>query len=113
MLASKNRLPASEIEKVKANGKLYQKKFFGISIAPGSDPHNSRFGFIVSTKISKLAVQRNRIKRALSESVRYHLFAITPGYDIIFLAKKVLVTVSTNEIMQEVQIALRDLKMAK
>lgn len=109
MLASTNRLPAKEIDIVKRDGKLFQRKFFGICVINRSDISPSRFGFVVSTKISKFATIRNRIKRALRESVRYSLVNLNPGYDVVFLAKTVLTKVSTDEIMQEVQLSLRDL----
>ncbi len=47
----------------------------------------SRAGFIVSNKISKSAVRRNRIKRLLRESVRLRWGEISPGSDIVFMAR--------------------------
>jgi len=43
---------------------------------------------VVSTKVSKLAVDRNRIKRLLREAVRHLLQTILPGYDCIIIAQK-------------------------
>ena len=65
-----------------------------------------RFGFIVSTKVSKEAVQRNRIKRAMGEAVRFELMHIKKGFDVIFLAKQISTKKSTDEIMREVRGAL-------
>ena len=49
---------------------------------------NSRFGFVVSLKVSKKATERNLIKRRLREIVRLNLDKIKEGYDIVIIAKK-------------------------
>lgn len=63
----------------------------------------SRFGFIVSKKISKKAVERNRVRRLLSEAVRQLLAKTRPGYEVIFLAKKAMVGRGFEEILEEVK----------
>lgn len=88
-------------ERVRNEGKLFQSKNFGVSIYFRNDDTNSRFGFVVSTKISKNATQRNRIKRALNESVRHNLYILKNGYDVVYLAKPSIESVSTDEIMAE------------
>jgi ribonuclease P protein component len=47
----------------------------------------TRFGFVVSTKVSKRAVKRNVIKRRMREAARSFLPAVAPGHDIVFIAK--------------------------
>ncbi len=48
----------------------------------------SRFGFIVSSKVSKKAVKRNYIKRRMRESIRLSHHHIKKGFDIVIIAKK-------------------------
>ena len=43
----------------------------------------SRFAFIVSLKVSKKAILRNKIKRRLRELVKSRLPNIKKGYDIV------------------------------
>ncbi|OGM56209.1 ribonuclease P protein component [Candidatus Woesebacteria bacterium RIFCSPHIGHO2_12_FULL_46_16] len=93
-------------ERVEAQGKMFQSESFGLGFFNREDSEPSRFGFIVSTKISKEAVQRNRIKRALSEAVRYEMAYLKPGHDAVFLAKGVSTKKSTDALMHEVKEAL-------
>lgn len=72
MLPIKNRLTKKiDFQRVlKKGNKIWSKSFFvklEYNHSPNQDP---RFAFIVSTKISKLATVRNRIKRQLRESIR-------------------------------------------
>ena len=111
MLASTYRLTKkSDIEKVKEEGRLYRRSLFGALVLKKNNKENSRFACIVSTKISKRAFQRNRVKRALREAVRHHLFIIGKGYDILFLPKTNIVRKTTEEIMKDVKLfILKDL----
>ncbi len=104
MLAVANRIKEKgKIDEVKSKGRLLQSDNFGISYLKKSSDQNPRFAFIVSTKISKLAVHRNRINRALQQGVRESLEKIPFGYDFIFLAKRGLEVKTRNDIIEEVK----------
>ena len=45
----------------------------------------SRFGFIVSKKVSRKAVVRNKVRRRLREVVR--LAMVRPGWDVVVIAR--------------------------
>ena len=100
-------------KKVKEKGKTYQSDSFGVAYLKRKDNKNSLFGFVVSKKISKHAIQRNRIRRAMSEAVRYLLTRMKNGYDVVFLAKPLSVKKSTDEIMKEVDKSISHLKLLK
>lgn len=103
MLARENRLTGEKnFDRVKKKGKLYQSENFGMAVYDRKDDSPTRFGFIISTKISKMAVHRNRLARALREAARYNLKKIGSGKDIVFLAKKSITSKTTDEIMKEV-----------
>ena len=104
MLAAIHRLHKQEdFKEIKNKGKLFQSINFGAQVLKKEKKDTSRFAFVVSTKISKEAVQRNRIKRAMREAVRHRLDTVGKGYDIVFLAKTGIKKKSTEEIMNEVQ----------
>lgn len=114
MLAAKFNLKGkTNIEKVKTEGKLVQFPYFGIIVLDRNDNENSRFAFIISTKVTKQAVQRNRIKRVISETVRYELTRIINGYDCIFLVKKTSVRTNSDILIDETKKALMKVGIAK
>ena len=86
MLPSENQLKKEkDIERVFKKGKSFKEGFLVLKII-NNDLENSRFGFVVSTKISKKASLRNKIKRRLRELVRARLKKIKTGADGLFVA---------------------------
>jgi ribonuclease P protein component len=109
MLAKKFKLISSEdFSKVQKEGTVFQSDSFGIAYLDRGDKDPSRFGFIVSTKVAKDAVDRNRCKRAMSEAVRINSVNLAGGHDVVFLAKTGISRISTADIMREVRISLRN-----
>ena len=103
MLASSNRLTGKKnYDKVRTEGQLFQSSSFGLNVLKREDNGPSRFGFIISNKISNHASTRNKIKRTLGEAVRYSLTYLKSGYDVVFLAKSSIDRKYSNELMQEV-----------
>ena len=107
MLASRNRLTEKrDFDKVKNEAKILQSDTFAASYLKWKESKETRFAFIISTKISKSAVIRNRAKRALREGARQMLAYTKGGFDIIFLAKPEIAKKYTGDIVQEVSKAL-------
>lgn len=112
MLASKYRLKKrSSFARVELSGKLYQFPLFGLGILNRKDEDPSLFGFVISTKISKKAVTRNKIKRILSEEVRQNYEKIKQGYDVVFLVKPSILNKKDIEIKKEVIKALSNVSI--
>lgn len=114
MLAKKFRLTESgDFRKVQEKGKTYQSDNFGIAILERNDTNPSRFAFIISTKIAKDAVDRNTIRRHMSETVRLLTNYIKDGLDVVFLAKTSIIRVPADGIVREVRNAVRESGLLK
>ncbi len=88
MLPKKNRLTADrDFARIFAKGRSVHGRAIGMR-AVGNRLKESRFGFVVSTKVSKDAVVRNTLKRRMREIVRKQLPKIVGGVDIVFTAKQ-------------------------
>lgn len=107
MLASQHRLKGAEYEKIKKQGKVFQSEDFGFVYYKRKDDDHSKFGFVISTKISKQAVSRNRIRRALVETVRRNISSVPKGSSCIFLVKKSMSSKTTDEIMRQAELFLK------
>jgi ribonuclease P protein component len=70
MLAKKHRISKKkEVETVFKGGRSSFDGVLGVKLLPAVQPY-SRFVIVVSTKVSKKAVERNEVKRRLSEACR-------------------------------------------
>lgn len=104
MLSNNNRLRAdSDFKRVKDEGLLFQGENFAVAVLDRGDGQDSRFGFVVSTKISKSAVARNAVKRNLRSAVTEILPKVKRGVDIVFLVKPTIIGKSSGEIQSETE----------
>lgn len=103
MLKRENRVRSKkEFAEIKNEGRVLYSPLFGF-LNYKKDDDLKKFGFIVSKKISKRAVDRNKIRRILSEIVRKNLDKFQNGTRIIFLTKKEILNKKTKEVEKEVE----------
>lgn len=87
MLSKKIRLTKKkDLERILRRGKHFAEKFFVLKTIENGLDH-SRFGFMVSIKVSKKATVRNKIRRQLQEIVRINFARIKTGLDMIVIAR--------------------------
>lgn len=86
-------------------GERFSSPLFSVVVGKKSIVHEKRpvsqFAFVVSNRISKKAVTRNRIKRLLGEAVGQLLAQVKPDYAVAIFAKKDLSKLALEEIRQE------------
>lgn len=104
MLASTYRLKKSDdFDEVMLKGRNFQTESLRIFVLNTEKDGPQRFGVKISTKISKISVSRNRIRRALFEAARFNFADVPRGYDIVFLPKKEIINKTVEEIMGEIK----------
>ena len=74
-----------DFEQVFKQGRGYRRNFLYLKIK-NNDLEFSRFGIIVSKKISNKAVVRNQIKRRIREAINNREEKIKKGMDVIIVA---------------------------
>ena len=90
MFPQENRLRKERDHKlVFKKGQRYVSPYFVLLVLRRTEDMESptRFSVIVSKKVNKLAVIRNRIRRVLRESIKSSLNDIKPGFDCIVIAR--------------------------
>lgn len=95
-----------EFENVFEKGFYSADRFLTLKAVENKMPF-SRFGFVVSKKISKKAVERNRAKRLMREAIRLTEEKIKPGFDIIFISRIGIINKSLEEIKESVEKLLK------
>lgn len=111
MLSQKHRLSKSaDVKKTTARGRSFFNPFFVIKLIPNKEA--VRLTIIVSVKVSKKAVDRNRIKRVLREELRKHVDNFKVG-DYVFIVKPQAMKIPASELRQEMEKSLISAKIIK
>lgn len=93
MLKKINRgLAKKDFASILGGGKTIQTPLFGVKFLDADD---TKYGWIISKKISTRAVDRNKIRRRLSEVIGKNMLH---KLHLIVLVKKVILTVKISEI---------------
>ncbi len=88
MLPKVNRLKSDkDFKNVFKNGQISENQFFRVKFLK-NQKNFSRFGFIISAKLLRKAVQRNILKRRLRVICRSLLQDLKPNFDIVIWPKK-------------------------
>ena len=100
MLPKKHRLSkTAEVKNTAVRGRSFFNPFLVIKFTAATD--QSKFTVIVSTKVSKKAVDRNRLKRIAREILREHIKQIKVGNYALIIKPKAM-SLAAGDYRQEI-----------
>ena len=93
-------------KQVEENCKKLHSPLFTYLISPqpkleGTQPSTSRFAILLSKKLAKKAVARNKIKRRISQSLQDSLSSLPKNLDVILIPKPSILNKSILEIQTD------------
>ncbi len=111
MLLKVNRLTRkNDFGSVFKKGKGFKEDFLILRFV-SNNSKECRFGIIVSRKISKRAIVRNKIRRRIREIIKPKIPKIKTGADIVFFALPGLETKDFREIEETINKLLKKAKL--
>lgn len=115
MLAFKNRFHGhGSLKYVYRNGASVRSRLFAIKYVKNTRRTTPRVAIVVSKKVLKPAVGRNRIRRRLYEIIRQELPQLIPEYDIaVIVFSRDVETIPHEELETAVIESLRQARLYK
>ncbi|MFN0072118.1 MAG: ribonuclease P protein component [Chloroflexota bacterium] len=83
---------AVEFQRMRSAGRSWAHPF-AVLVAMPNDLDHLRLGFAVSKRVGS-AVVRNRVRRRIREIIRLRQHDLTPGFDLLFIARQPSATVT-------------------
>ncbi|MDE2312114.1 MAG: ribonuclease P protein component [Patescibacteria group bacterium] len=90
-----------EIQHVTKTGRAFFNPLCALRFLPSQGW--PRFAVVVSTKVAKKAVVRNRLKRQAREFLRKHLQSFAPG-DYVFFLRPAAASKTSQELVLQLQV---------
>jgi ribonuclease P protein component len=113
MLKKENRISLNkDFDRVFKTGQSFYGKVLGFKAAKNMLP-DSRFGILISAKISKKAVIRNRFKRQLREIIHEELPKLKTGYDVVLIVLPLILDKNFEELKKFLIFGLEKLNLYK
>ncbi|MFH2063354.1 MAG: ribonuclease P protein component [bacterium] len=98
MIPKQNRLlTKKDFSRLFSKGRIFHGRGLSAKVAPNG-LQLTRFGLVISTKVSKRAVARNKVRRRLRSIVGRMLPEIRTGLDVAILARKEVLDMTFKEI---------------
>jgi len=111
MLAKPQRLARDkDFKKVFEQGRSCYSKRLGVKVINNQRPKN-RYGIIISAKVSKKAVERNRLKRQISQILKGLDKSLAPGFDLAVVVLPAMPGQEFKAVKNELEKILEKLKL--
>jgi ribonuclease P protein component len=95
---------SEDFQRIRKAGRTWAHPYLILGIIPNELPHN-RYGIITTRRLGN-AVARNRAKRRIREAIRSWHPQITPGYDMILIARYPVMGASFPALLEAVELLL-------
>ena len=84
------------------NGTAKRSRFFTVKTTPNKRRKTSRFAVVVSKKVHKSAVGRNRMRRRIYEIIRHQLPLINKPHDVVvILSSSEIITAESTDLTDQ------------
>jgi len=113
MLEKNNRIRLDkEFDRVFKTGQSFYGKVLGLKAADNRLAY-SRFGIMVSLKVSKKAVIRNKIKRQIRSIISQELLSLMTGKDVVVIVFPLILDKNFEEIKKTLKNGFEKLNLYK
>jgi len=103
MLKKKNRIISSvAFEGIFREGEIKENECFKIIFSKNNLDY-PRYGIVVSTKVSKFAVERNTLKRKIRNILKDFLLVFSKGFDVVIIVKKNCLKISFSKLKESIK----------
>jgi len=111
MLKKENRLAKKkDFDAVWQKGRSSFDKILGVKILPNKIAIN-RFGIMVGLKVSKKAVERNKIKRRIREIIKAQAENLKIGFDVVIAALPMVQSKKFAELKKSILLNFKRLRI--
>ena len=110
MLSSRNRFHGyGSLRYVMTRGDSFRNRYFKLKVSDNPRRRHSRAAIVISKKVHKSAVRRNRVRRRVYEIVRHHVPLNDHAHDIVIIVTSPEVIALEHRVLQRelIQLLLR------
>lgn len=101
------------IEKTKLSGKVCSGKVASFIVDREEKDSDTKFCVVVSTKVSKKAVERNSVKRKVNLYIEKNLTRFKKGFNIVIIIKRSMLSKGQEDIEKELSELSESAKVIK
>jgi ribonuclease P protein component len=95
-----------DFQRVSKRGRRVSSPLLTLSWTPNTEAQ-LRVGFVISKRVSRHAVDRNRLKRLLGEAIRPSLSLLAPGWDLVLYTRRETLSADLRALQSDIPELLR------